>query len=412
MTHPYRRIKAACYINSVGMAVVANITPLLLLTFRELYGISYSLLGFLVLVNFCTQLALDLIFSFFSHKFNIPFMVKSIPVVMAVGMIVYALLPYFFPAQAYLGLLLGTVIFSMSGGLAEVLASPTVAAIPSDNPDREMSRLHSMYAWGVVGIVLFGTGFLALFGREAWPLLVLLIALVPLFTFFFSIGAAVPVMESEKKVGGVKGYLKSGLLWLCFFAMFCGGAAECTMGQWCSGYIEGALGIPKLWGDIFGVAAFSLTLGLGRTLYAKRGKQIEKVLTLGALGATVCYLAAALVPVPVVGLIACAVTGLCTAMMWPGCLIVVAKKFPAAGVFIYAAMAAGGDFGAAAGPQMVGAITDAVAASSFMEDVALRLSLAPDSLGMRVGMLLGALFPLGAFVLYRVVSKGKDSTQP
>ena len=61
MNHPYRRIKAACYINGTGMAVVTNITPLLLLTFRELYGISYSLLGFLVLVNFCTQLTIDLI---------------------------------------------------------------------------------------------------------------------------------------------------------------------------------------------------------------------------------------------------------------------------------------------------------------------------------------------------------------
>ena len=410
MTHPYRRIKAACYINSVGMAVVANITPLLLLTFGELYGISYSLLGFLVLVNFCTQLAVDLIFSFFSHKFNIPFMVKSIPVVMAVGMIVYALLPYFFPAQAYLGLLLGTVIFSMSGGLAEVLASPTVAAIPSDNPDREMSRLHSMYAWGVVFIALFGTGFLALFDREAWHALVLLFALVPLFTFFFSIGAAVPVMESEKKSDGVKGYLKSGLLWLCFFAMFCGGAAECTMGQWCSGYIEGALGIPKLWGDIFGMAAFSLALGLGRTLYAKRGKQIERVLVLGALGAMVCYVTAAAFPSPIVGLAACAMTGFCTAMMWPGCLIVVSKKFPVAGVFIYAAMAAGGDLGAAAGPQMVGAVTDIVAASPVLAELADHLAVTSDALGMRVGMLIGALFPLGAFFLYRLLSpKGKKT---
>ena len=407
MTHPYRRIKAACYINSLGMSVVTNITPLLLLTFRELYGVSYSLLGFLVLVNFCTQLAVDLIFSFFSHKFNIPFMVKSIPVVTALGLVFYALLPYFFPSHAYIGLLVGTVIFSMGGGLTEVLASPTVAAIPAKDPDREMSRLHSMYAWGVVGVVFLSAGFLALFGQGAWPLLVLLFALLPLFAFFFSIGAAVPLMETEGKKDGVKGYLGAGLFWLCFFAMFCGGAAECTMGQWSSGYIEGALGIPKLWGDIFGMAAFSLTLGLGRTLYAKYGKRIERVLTLGALGALVCYLVAALVPFPVVGLIACAMTGICTAMMWPGFLIVVTKKFPSAGVFIYAAMAAGGDFGAAAGPQMIGAVTDAVAASGAMGELALRLSLAPDGLGMRVGMLLGALFPLGAFVLYRVISKEK-----
>ncbi len=64
------------------------------------------------------------------------------------------------------------------------------------------------------------------------------------------------------------------------------------MSQWCSGYIESALDIPKVWGDIFGVAFFAL--GLGRSLYAKIGKNIEKVILLGVIGATLCYLVAAL----------------------------------------------------------------------------------------------------------------------
>ncbi|MBQ5816547.1 MAG: MFS transporter, partial [Oscillospiraceae bacterium] len=61
------------------------------------------------------------------------------------------------------------------------------------------------------------------------------------------------------------------------------------MAQWSSGYLERALGIPKVWGDIFGVALFAAMLGLGRTLYSKIGKNIYRVLTLGALGAAVCY---------------------------------------------------------------------------------------------------------------------------
>ena len=48
------------------MSICGNISPLLFLTFRNLYDISYSLLGFLVLVNFFTQLIVDLVFSFFS----------------------------------------------------------------------------------------------------------------------------------------------------------------------------------------------------------------------------------------------------------------------------------------------------------------------------------------------------------
>ena len=47
-----KRLKLACYSANVTMSVVGNLSPVLFLTFRTLYGISYSLLGLLVLVNF------------------------------------------------------------------------------------------------------------------------------------------------------------------------------------------------------------------------------------------------------------------------------------------------------------------------------------------------------------------------
>ena len=71
MNVSYTKVKYACYITNITMSVVANLSPLLFLTFRSLYGISYSLLGLLVVINFSTQLLVDLIFSFFSHKFDI-----------------------------------------------------------------------------------------------------------------------------------------------------------------------------------------------------------------------------------------------------------------------------------------------------------------------------------------------------
>ena len=55
-----RRLKYACYTANISMAVVSNLSPVLFLTFRSLYGISYSLLGLLVLINFVTQLTVDL----------------------------------------------------------------------------------------------------------------------------------------------------------------------------------------------------------------------------------------------------------------------------------------------------------------------------------------------------------------
>ena len=48
---PYTRLKLACYTTNVSMSVVGNLSPILFLTFHNLYDISYSLLGLLILYN-------------------------------------------------------------------------------------------------------------------------------------------------------------------------------------------------------------------------------------------------------------------------------------------------------------------------------------------------------------------------
>lgn len=406
MTKKYRRLKLACYATNVSMAIVSNFPPLLFLTFRSLYGISYTLLGLLVLINFCTQLAVDLIFSFFSHKFNIPLSTKLIPVLTFSGIAIYALCPFVLSgSMVYLGLVIGTVIFSASGGLTEVLISPIIAAIPADDPDREMSKLHSIYAWGVVFLVVISTVFIYFVGGEKWQWLALILSVVPICASILYAGVEIPAMKTPEKTSGALGMLKNGGIWLCVLAIFLGGAAECTMAQWCSSYLEAALGISKVWGDLFGVALFGLSLGLGRTLYSKVGKNIERVLLFGAIGATLCYLVAALTDVAVLGLFACAFTGFCVSMLWPGSLIVASDRFPSGGVFIFALMASGGDFGASVGPQLVGVVTDAVLESSWGIELASKLSLSVEQVGMKLGMLVGMLFPLMAMLVYFIIWK-------
>ena len=400
-----KRLKYACYSANVTMSAVGNLSPVLFLTFRSLYGISYSLLGLLVLINFVTQLIVDLIFSFFSHKFHIAKTVKSIPLIAVFGFLVYALFPFFFPDHVYVGLVIGTVIFSAASGLAEVLISPVIAAIPADDPDKEMSKLHSIYAWGVVFVIVVSTVFLLLARGEYWQILALLFMLIPLLSAFLFFGSEIPAMETPKQTAGALKLLRNKSVWLSVFAIFLGGAAECTMAQWSSGYLEQAAGIPKVWGDLFGVALFAVMLGLGRSLYAKIGKNIGKVLTFGAIGATLCYFTAAISNNSFIGLFACAFTGFCVSMLWPGNLIVASAKFPEGGVFIYAMMAAGGDLGASVGPQLVGIITDAVIANPAAAALAADLALAPEQLGMKLGMLCGMLFPLVGIFIYWYIWK-------
>ena len=400
-----RRIKYACYSANLTMSVVANLSPVLFLTFRSLYDIQYSLLGLLILINFTTQLTVDLIFSFFSHKFNIPKIVKSIPIIAILGFLVYALWPFFFESHLYLGIVIGTVIFSAASGLSEVLISPVIAAIPSDDPDREMSKLHSVYAWGVVFVIVVSTVFLHFTGNGNWQWLALGLTLVPLISACLFINSDIPHMETPKQTNGAPRPLCSKGVLLCVFAIFLGGAAECTMAQWSSGYLEGALQIPKILGDIFGVALFSAMLGLGRSLYSKIGTNIGRVLTFGAIGATLCYFIAAISSNAVVGIVACAFTGFFVSMLWPGNLIVASDRFPEHGVFIYAIMAAGGDLGASVAPQLIGIITDAVANSEGCISLANSLGLLPDQLGMKIGMLCGMLFPLVAIFVYSYIWK-------
>ncbi len=403
----YTRLKFACYTTNITMSVVGNLPPLLFLTFRSLYGVSYSLLGLLILINFATQLTVDLIFSFFSHRFSIPRAVKMTPVIAVAGLVFYALMPYFFPTLAVLWLVTGTVIFSAAAGLCEVLISPVIAAIPAENPEREMSKLHSIYAWGVVGVAIISTLYLLLFGGENWHWLTLGFVSIPLISAILFSKAEIPTMETPEKASGAMRLLKTPGVWLCVLAIFLGGASECTMAQWSSGYLERGMGIPKLWGDMFGVALFALTLGLGRSLYAKYGRNLTRLLFFSAIGATLCYLVSALTTVPVIGLIACAMTGMCTAMMWPGSLVVASERYPVGGVFIYALMASGGDLGASVVPQLVGSITDVVMTNPTALTLAEKWGMTGDQLGMKLGMLVGMLFPLMAIVVFALLHRKK-----
>jgi len=410
MEQNYRRVKYACYATNVSLALIGTLPPLLFLTFRSDYGISYSQLGLFVLVNYCTQLTIDLIFSFFSYKFNISKIVRITPMLTVAGLLIYALWPWLLPDSSFVGLLIGTVVFSASGGFTEVLISPVIAAIPADDPDREMSKLHGVFAWGAVFIVIFSSAFLQIAGSAHWQWLVLLFTLIPLTSCILFSRSQLPRMQTPDRVSGALAYMKNGSLWLCVAAIFLGGASECTMSQWCSGYLEQALGIPKVWGDVFGVALFSVMLGTGRTLYAKFGKNIARVLLLGAVGAFVCYLTAVATNLPLLGLAACAFTGFCVSMLWPGSLIVSTDRFPTGGVFIFAMMAAGGDFGASVGPQLVGVVTDLTLAAPAAAQLCARLGLTAEQLGMKLGLLVGAIFPLLAIpVFWRILHNRKHT---
>ena len=396
IANKFKRTKLACYLAYFTMSSVFSLPPLLFASLQDIYGISYTLLGTLVLTNFCTLMTVDLIFTVFSKHFNVKKVVRIMPLITSAGLLIYAVFPKLFPQYAYIGLVIGTVIFSVSAGLSEVLLSPVIAAIPSDNPQKDMSLLHSLYAFGVFTVVVISTLFLRFFGSENWMWLTIFWAVLPVSAAIMFMLSPMPDMEESSSDGeGTKGTRRRTLaLAICVASIFFGSCAENSMSNWVSAYMENALQIDKAVGDILGMAMFAILLGIARISYAKFGKNIMRVLLCGMAGAAVCYLVTGLSSNVAFAFAACILTGLFTSMLWPGTLIMMEENIPGIGVAAYALMASSGDLGASVAPQLLGIVVDKVAESSFAAELAASTGLMTEQIGLKAGMLVTAIYPL------------------
>lgn len=387
------------------MSSIFCVPPILFVTFKELYGISYTLLGTLVLVNFVTQLSIDLLFTAFSKHFNAKIMVRIMPIATACGLLIYALIPTFFPNIAYFGLLIGTVVFSISAGLSEVLLSPVIAAIPSDNPQRDMSFLHSLYAFGTFTMIIVSTAFLKIFGTQNWMYLVIFLAFLPLIAAVMFMLSPMPSLNNDTSNLNSHTDVKRRAigLSLCVACIFFGSCSENAMSNWISTYMENALGIDKVVGDILGAAMFAILLGIARISYAKFGKNIIRTLLISMICAAICYITVGLAQSTAVAFIACIMTGFCTSMLWPGTLIMMEENIPNAGVAAFALMASGGDLGASLSPQLLGIVVDKVSATDFAVNLGSILNITTEQVGLKIGMLVTSVFPILGIVVVLVV---------
>ena len=408
----YRRTRFACFFAYLAMASIFVLPAMLFTTFRQMYGISFTLLGTLIVVNFCTQMTIDLVFTFFSKSFNIRTTVRMMPLLTSIGLLLYALVPTLFPEYAYVGLIAGTVIFSVAAGLSEVLLSPLVAAIPSEHPEKDMSLLHSLYGWGVVSVVLLSSLYFLLFGTQNWVYLALFWAALPLIASLLFWISPIPDMNISSADSKTKSAGRGKGLLLCALCIFLGSSAENVMTNWISGYMEIGLQIPKEVGDVLGLAVFALLLAMTRVIYAKFSPNISKTLLVSMIGAVICYWVAGLSPSVILAFIACILMGVFTSMLWPGTLILMEEKIPLPGVAAYALMAACGDCGASIAPQLMGIVVDQVSVSRFATQLSLTSGMSAEEIGLKVGMLIASLFPLmgvGLVVyLIRFYAKRKD----
>jgi len=401
----------ACFGANLVQAAIVNLSPLLFIALRESFGYSYTQLGALVLINFFTQVLTDLAFSRIVDRYGYRIFIVGGHIAAFLGLVIFAASPLLSP-NPYGIMVAGTVLFSMGGGLMELLLSPIVNAIPSDDKAGAMSLLHSFYAWGQMTVVLLTTAGIFIFGASAWPWLILAWALVPLINGV--IFSRVPLEQPFRgdTGDGLRKTLRSsaGLFLACFVVIAMGGASEISLSQWSSAIMERVAGLPKLAGDTIGMAGFALMLALGRTLNAKYGSRfrLTRMLMIGSLLAAACYVTVALTSSPALALVACALCGIGVSLLWPGTIIIAADAFPRAGTWLFAFLAAAGDIGASAGPQMMGMLADA--APNFPALTQLSATLGPENLGLRAGTLVATLFPLIAFAAVVWIARKQKKT--
>ena len=116
MDKRYQKTVYACFVGYIVQAIVNNFVPLLFLTFHSTYGIPLTRITFLVTVNFCIQLGVDLLSVKFVDRIGYRAAMILAHGTAAFGLMMLAVLPEMMP-DPYTGILIAVVFYAIGGGL-------------------------------------------------------------------------------------------------------------------------------------------------------------------------------------------------------------------------------------------------------------------------------------------------------
>ncbi len=358
--YTYKTTIFSCFAGYVVQAVVNNFVPLLFITFQSSYHIPLSQITLLVTINFCVQLFVDFLATFFVDKVGYRPCIVLAQFCSALGLVLLTVLPGMM--DPFAGILMAVVVYAIGGGLIEVLISPIMESCPTDNKEKAMSLLHSFYCWGHVGVVLLSTVFFYLWGIDNWKILALIWAIIPVLTGLLFLKTPIaPLIAGGEKGMDVRELAKNKVFWLLVVMMVCSGASEQAVSQWASAFAEMGLGISKTLGDLVGPLTFAVLMGLSRVFYGKFGDKMDmdKFMTGSTLLCIAAYLLTAFSSLPVFSIIGCAICGFSVGIMWPGTFSKASSLLPRGGTAMFALLALAGDLGCSSGPSVVGFVSGA-----------------------------------------------------
>lgn len=394
----YRRTWAGCYWGAAIQALAINVAPLFFVTLQTQFNVSFEMIGRLVLVNFATQFVVDLIALYTADRIGYRncFLIAHGAIV--VGFVLFGTLPFVMP-DPYAAMVLATIVYSTGSGLLEVIISPMTDALPSEKKAASLTLVHAFYPLGQVVSIAITTLVLGIFGREYWWAVIMVWAIVPLSNLIRGLTITYPKVEAVGERGGMKALFGSRLFWIALATMLCAGASELAMAQWASVFVEKALHLPKVVGDLLGPCLFALFMGIGRFWYGRSGEKVSlrKLLFGCSALCVVCYVLAVFSPWPLLALLGCSFCGLSVSLMWPGTLSYTAARMTHGGTALFTCMALAGDAGCSIGPWLTGLVSDLVQHGYTGPDAA--------EYGLKAGIIAAAIFPVGMFILLLLFPK-------
>ncbi len=374
----YKKTMYACFIGYIVQAIVNNFVPLLFVTFQNSYEIPLSKITLLITVNFLIQLLVDLVSAGFIDKIGYRIAIVTAHICSAAGLLSLTILPDLLP-DAFTGILISVSIYAVGGGLLEVLVSPIIEACPTENKEKAMSLLHSFYCWGHMGVVLLSTAFFVLFGIQNWKIVAIIWVVIPVVNaFIFSKAPIYSLHEDGEKGLSLKELFVKKIFWIMMLMMMCAGASEQAVSQWASTFAEEGLHVSKTVGDLAGPMSFALLMGISRLIYGKYGDKLnlDYFIKFSCLLCIASYLCIALIPIPIFGLLGCAVCGFSVGILWPGTFSRASASIKNGGTALFAMLALAGDFGCSSGPTLAGIVS-----STFHNN-------------LRLGILAAIIFPV------------------
>ena len=358
MSSKYRSTKLACYVGYIVQAVINNFLPILFIALQDVYELSYEKLARLIVFNFVTQMVTDLITPKIVEKTGYKKAAVICHGAAALGLALLGILPRFIPP--YSGIIISIIVYAFGSGLIEVLVSPIIEMLPTTDKSGNISILHSFYCWGQAFTIIVTTFLVKVFGYGNWTIIPLVWAVLPFINMFFFMRVPVVEPEKEKKNAGFKELVRNRRFLIYMVMMLCAGATEIAMAEWASMFVQKALGVSKVVGDLTGPCAFALFMGIGRMWYAAVAKRVNfrKTLIILSTLCFICYVVVAVCNIPWVSLIFCAICGFTVSISWPGIYSAGAEEFPDGSSVMYSVFAMCGDTGCCLGPWALGIVAD------------------------------------------------------